>query len=207
VRALGLRRASYGAGDTDLAWTRITPWRALIASALDQPFARITGASVSAQRSNPSGLLLASWLQHGLGVSVDVHNSRGPGITGVAVRTEGGDISITRPDGRIARMVRPGFPDREAALQRRTVEGLIAEELRRLDPDDVYGETLQALPDLAAWQAHADHAAHVAPRAAAPAKPVRTATTATPAGKAPAATAPGTTAATKSATTRRGARS
>jgi glucose-6-phosphate dehydrogenase assembly protein OpcA len=190
VRALGVRSATYAAGDTDLAWTRITPWRALIASALDQPFGTITGASVSAQRSNPSGLLLASWLQRGLGVTVDVHNSRGPGITGVTVRTEGGDISITRPDGRIARMVRPGFPDREAALQRRTVEGLIAEELRRLDPDDVYGETLAALPQLAAWQSHADQAASspakaarrapaaAAPRKASAAKAPRKATTA-----------------------------
>ena len=210
VRALGLRRASYAAGDTDLAWTRITPWRALIASALDQPFERITGASVSAQRSNPSGLLLASWLQKSLGVHVDVHNSRGPGITGVTVRTEGGDISITRPDGRIARLVRPGSPDREASLRRRTVEGLIAEELRRLDPDDIYGETLGALPDLAAWQAHTDHATHPAPPAAsktahrttAP-KPART----TRAAKAPATKAPRKAAAAASPTTRRGGRS
>jgi glucose-6-phosphate dehydrogenase assembly protein OpcA len=205
LRALGLRRASYAAGDTDLAWTRITPWRALIASALDQPFARITGASVSAQKANPSGLLLASWLQHGLGIHVDVHNSRGPGITGVTVRTEGGDISITRPDGRIARMVRPGFPDREAALLRRTVEGLIAEELRRLDPDDVYGETLAALPELAAWQAQADHATH----AVAAAKPTRKATAATPAAKAQAAKTPRKTAKAapaKAATTRRAGR-
>jgi glucose-6-phosphate dehydrogenase assembly protein OpcA len=209
VRALGLRRASYAAGDTDLAWTRITPWRALIASALDQPFARITGASVSAQRSNPSGLLLASWLQHALHVTVDVHNSRGPGITGVTVRTEEGDISVTRPDGRIARMVRPGFPDREAALQRRSVEGLIAEELRRLDPDEVYGEALRALPDLAAWQAHADHTAH----AATPAKPARKASAAAPAkaapAKAPAAKAPRKTAKAatpKPAATRRAGR-
>jgi glucose-6-phosphate dehydrogenase assembly protein OpcA len=158
VRALEARRTAYTAGDTDLAWTRITPWRALVASSLDQPFERITAASVSAQRSNPSGLLLASWLQRGLGVPVTVHNSRGPGITGVTVHTEGGDISITRPDGRVARMVRPGFPDREAALQRRSIEGLIAEELRRLDPDEVYGETLAALPDLGAWSSHSDSA-------------------------------------------------
>lgn len=159
VRALETRRTAYTAGDTDLAWTRITPWRALVASSLDQPFERITAASVSAQRSNPSGLLLASWLQRGLGVPVAVHNSRGPGITGVTVHTEGGDISITRPDGRVARMVRPGFPDREAALQRRSIEGLIAEELRRLDPDEVYGETLAALPDLGAWSSHSDSSA------------------------------------------------
>ena len=164
VRALDTRRAAYAAGDTDLAWTRITPWRALVASALDQPFERITAASVSAQRSNPSGLLLASWLRHGLAVPVAVHSSRGPGITGVTVHTEGGDISITRPDGRVARMVRPGFPDREAALQRRSVEGLIAEELRRLDPDEVYGETLAALPDLDAWTTHSDSATPTARR-------------------------------------------
>ncbi len=206
VRALGLRRASYVAGDTDLAWTRITPWRALIASALDQPFARITGASVSAQRSNPSGLLLAAWLQRGLGVAVEVHNSRGPGITGVTVRTEGGDISITRPDGRIARMVRPGFPDREAALKRRTVEGLIAEELRRLDPDDVYGETLRALPDLAAWQAHADHSAPAAASAPGTATSTRKAAPGKPARKAPAAAAPRK-AAVATSTSRRGGRS
>ena len=207
VRALGLRRSSYAAGDTDLAWTRITPWRALIASALDQPFERITGASVSAQRSNPSGLLLASWLQKCLGVHVEVHNSRGPGITGVTVRTEGGDISITRPDGRIARMVRPGFPDREAALQRRTVEGLIAEELRRLDPDDVYGETLAALPELAAWQAHTDQHAPAPTASPAKAAPSRKTAAAKPARTAGTAKAPRRATTTAAAASRRGGRS
>jgi len=157
VRALDTRRATYKAGDTDLAWTRITPWRALVASALDEPYETVLRASVSAQRNNPSALMLAAWMQRGLGVPVDVHLSRGPGITGVVMHTERGDISITRPDGRVARMVRPGFPDREAALMRRSIEGLIAEELRRLDPDEIYGETLEALPRLATWTAHGDH--------------------------------------------------
>jgi glucose-6-phosphate dehydrogenase assembly protein OpcA len=157
VRALDTRRATYKAGDTDLAWTRITPWRALVASALDEPYETVLRASVSAQRNNPSALMLAAWMQRGLGVPVDVHLSRGPGITGVVMHTERGDISITRPDGRVARMVRPGFPDREAALMRRSIEGLIAEELRRLDPDEIYGETLSALPRLSAWTAHAEH--------------------------------------------------
>lgn len=154
LKALDVRRQHYSAGDTDLAWTRITPWRALLASALDLPYETITGATVQAQRSNPSAVLLAAWLQHGLGVRVDVATSRGPGITGVTIRTKRGDISVTRPDGRVATMTRPGFPHREAALQRRTVEGLIAEELRRLDPDEIYGETLGALPSLALFAAH-----------------------------------------------------
>ncbi len=151
LKALDTRRLAYRAGDTDLAWTRITPWRALIASALDQAYGSITAASVHVQRSNPSGALLAAWMQKGLGIPVDVHNSRGPGITGVVMTTPAGDITITRPDGRVARMARPGFPDREAALQRRTTEGLIAEELRRLDPDEIYGETLEALCQLSSF--------------------------------------------------------
>ena len=153
LKALDQARVAYHAGDTDLAWTRITPWRALLASALDQPSGTITGAAVSAQRSNPSAMLLATWLQSNLRVPVALHASRGPGITGVTIHTDQGDIAVTRPDGRIARMTRPGFPEREAMLHRRTTDGLIAEELRRLDPDEIYGETLAALPGLTGWTA------------------------------------------------------
>ncbi len=161
MKALEQNRLGYRAGDTDLAWTRITPWRALIASSLDTPYGDVTGAAVSAQRSNPSAMLLAAWLQRNLGVPVVLHTSRGPGITGVTLTTETGDITISRPDGRIARMTRPGFPPREAALHRRTADGIIAEELRRLDPDEIYGETLEELPHLAGWPTHGGHA-HVA---------------------------------------------
>ncbi|HET7902629.1 MAG TPA: glucose-6-phosphate dehydrogenase assembly protein OpcA [Candidatus Nanopelagicales bacterium] len=157
MKALEANRRGYRAGDTDLAWTRITPWRALIASSLDQPFGAVTGAAVSAQRSSPSALLLAAWLQRNLGVPVLLHTSRGPGITGVTLTTETGDITISRPDGRIARMTRPGFPPREAALHRRTTDGIIAEELRRLDPDEIYGETLEELPHLAGWPSQGNH--------------------------------------------------
>ena len=37
VDALYNRRNSYTDGDSDLAWARITPWRGVVASALDQP--------------------------------------------------------------------------------------------------------------------------------------------------------------------------
>ena len=191
MRSLDARRSAYAAGDTDLAWTRITPWRALVASALDEPFEKVLGASVSAQRNNPSAVLLAGWMQWGLGLPVDVHVSRGPGITGVVMHTGRGDISISRPDGRVARMVRPGFPNREAALQRRSIEALIAEELRRLDPDEIYGETLEVLPRLAVWGAHGEHrdstrdaakaaAAKAATKSAAATQPAARARTAPP---------------------------
>ena len=146
LAALETRREGYRAGDTDLSWTRTTPWRALLAAMLDQPYDPIRSGTVHVQRSNPSGPLLAAWLQDALGVPVEVATSRGPGITGVRLHTTRGDLSVLRPDGRVATIYRPGVPDREAALPRRTREELVAEELRRLDPDEIFGETLAALP-------------------------------------------------------------
>jgi glucose-6-phosphate dehydrogenase assembly protein OpcA len=52
---------------------------------------------------------------------------------------------ITRPDGRVAHLCRPGQPERRVALHRRETIELLEEELRRLDPDDVYAETLARL--------------------------------------------------------------
>ncbi|MEO6821264.1 MAG: glucose-6-phosphate dehydrogenase assembly protein OpcA, partial [Candidatus Nanopelagicales bacterium] len=147
LAALELRRQSYVAGDTDLSWTRTTPWRALLASVLDQPHEAIESVRVECQSSNPSGVLLAAWLRRALALPVQLVASRGPGVTAVTVTTTGGDIAVSRPDGRVATISRPEFPDREAALHRRTTEMLIAEELRRLDPDEIYGETLAALAD------------------------------------------------------------
>ena len=69
--------------------------------------------------------------------------SAGPGITGVTFATSDGDITVTRPDGRTATLAWPGRPDRMVALHRRDIAELLAEELRRLDPDEVYAETLQ----------------------------------------------------------------
>jgi hypothetical protein len=87
-------------------------------------------------------VLLVSWLEGCLKVPVAIKPSKGPGITGVDIHTVRGDIIVSRPDGRIAAIARPGMPDREAALPRRSIESLIAEELRRLDPDDIYEEVL-----------------------------------------------------------------
>lgn len=137
---------SYAPGDTDFAWTRVTPWRALLAAALDRPHSTVTGAEVSAARSNPSGPLLAAWLHHSLGVPVTIRASRGPGITAVHLHTERGDISITRPDGTKATLQVPGYPASEVGLRRRETRDLLLEELRRLDPDEVYADALAASP-------------------------------------------------------------
>ena len=140
--ALKARCESYAPGDTDFAWTRLTPWRTLLAAALDQPFDPIVSAEVAAVRNNPSAELLATWLECRLGVPVDRKVTRGPGITGVELLTQRGEITVTRPDGRLATLVRTGQPDRTVALPRRNIDELLAEEVRRLDPDDIYEETI-----------------------------------------------------------------
>ncbi len=145
VVALQDRVAGYHPGDTDLAWTQTTNWRTLLATSLDQPHGHLVGAEVSGQRSHASAFMLAAWLHSRLKVPVNVINSRGPGITSVRMITSTGDITISRPDGRVAKLTRAGLPPATIALPRRETGDLLAEELRRLDADEVYGEALQAL--------------------------------------------------------------
>jgi glucose-6-phosphate dehydrogenase assembly protein OpcA len=135
----------YSPGNTDLAWTRITLWRAMLAAALDQHPAKVTAASVRAERVSPSAELLSAWLTARLKVAVDRRSSRGPGITEVVMQTADGEIRIERPDGRLAALTLPGQPDRPVALKRRDIAELLAEELRRLDPDEIYEQTVDSL--------------------------------------------------------------
>ncbi len=145
TRALQDQCSSYTKGNTDLAWTRITPWRALLAAALDQQPLKIRRASVTAERISPSADLLQAWLSDRLHVPVDRNNSAGPGITEVTLETKDGPIRISRSDGRLATFASPDRPDRPVALRRRALPDLLAEELRRLDEDVVYQATAKRL--------------------------------------------------------------
>ncbi|MGH3486307.1 MAG: glucose-6-phosphate dehydrogenase assembly protein OpcA, partial [Actinopolymorphaceae bacterium] len=124
---------------------RTTPWRALLAAALDQKHGTITGATVEAERANASADLLSAWLALRLRIRTEVTTSEGPGITAVRLHTDEGDIAITRGDGLLARYSIPDQPERHVALKRRETSELLAEELRRLDPDDVYALTVDKL--------------------------------------------------------------
>jgi glucose-6-phosphate dehydrogenase assembly protein OpcA len=132
----------YQPGDTDFGWTRATPWRSLLAATLDQPHPRVTAGEIAAEEDNPTAELIAAWLSLRMSVPVSRTVSGGPGITGATLTTLDGDIQITRTDGRTATLSWPGQADRMVALHRRDMAELLAEELRRLDPDEVYGETL-----------------------------------------------------------------
>ena len=139
--------SGYRPGDTDLSWTRATPWRSLLAATLDQPYAAMISARVGAEEHNPSADLIATWLADRLEIPVTREVSAGPGITGVTFVTADGDITLSRPDGRTATLCKPGQPERRVALHRRDTSELLAEELRRLDPDEVYAEVLARFAD------------------------------------------------------------
>ncbi|MCX5225492.1 glucose-6-phosphate dehydrogenase assembly protein OpcA [Streptomyces sp. NBC_00233] len=143
IHELTARADAYTPGDTDLAWTRITPWRSMLAAALDQVVCEVTSAEVEGEEFNPSVELLAMWLAERLKIPVRRSKSTGPGLTSVRMETSSGPIVLDRPDGSLATLSIQGQPDRAVALKRRDTAELIAEELRRLDPDDTYATALK----------------------------------------------------------------
>ncbi|PZG11484.1 glucose-6-phosphate dehydrogenase assembly protein OpcA [Nonomuraea aridisoli] len=138
IRSLVTRAKGYARGDTDLAWARLTPWRSLLAAAFDQPVGPVHEGVVEAATGNPSAPLLAAWLSDRLGAPIKVIDTQGPGLTAVRLRLDEGELSVSRHDARLATLSRPGQPDRNVALARRQTSELMAEELRRLDTDEIY---------------------------------------------------------------------
>jgi glucose-6-phosphate dehydrogenase assembly protein OpcA len=132
MAALHRRAEDFAPGDTDLAWTRTTPWRALLASAMDAVESWPTRATIGAEAGNPS-------------IETEVEDSGGPGITHAELHADDGyRVRIERPDGRLATLQRGEEPERQLPLPRRELGDLLAEEVRRMDPDLVYAEALAA---------------------------------------------------------------
>ena len=142
--ALKRRARTYAPGDTDLAWTRITLWRGLLAAALDlPPYEPVDGATVTGGSDSPSTDLLAAWLAVTLDCPVTRARARpGSGLVSVRLERSSGDVDLVRPDGHTATLSQPRQPARRISLARRELADCLADELRRLDPDEVYRETL-----------------------------------------------------------------
>ncbi len=133
---LAKRRDSYQPGDTDLSWTRITRWRGLLASTLDQPpHDKITSVTVAGATESPSADLLAAWLAVALKCPVKRVKSptkSGPGLHSVVLTRRAGDISLVRPQTITAELKVANQPERHVALPRRGLRDCLSEELRRL---------------------------------------------------------------------------
>jgi glucose-6-phosphate dehydrogenase assembly protein OpcA len=144
VDALG---AHYAPGDTDFAWTRLTRWREQLAAVLDQPpYEPVTAIEVRGASDSPSTALLAGWLGLKLQVPVDYsylpESEWASGIKSVRLTRPGGDTLLERPQPGVAILTQPDQPSHELAFPRRTLRECLAEELRRLDPDVLYGRVI-----------------------------------------------------------------
>ena len=146
ARALLTQCRAYTPGNTDLAWTRLTAWRALLAAALDQHRVKVTAGRVVGERISPSADLLVAWLADRLKVPVERVNSRGPGITEVTLG-DGGRPDRDHPTGRQAGDVLlprpPGPPDRTPAPRGRA--SCSPRSCARLDEDNVYASVARRL--------------------------------------------------------------
>lgn len=141
--AIKSRLAGYTPGDTDIAWSRVTYWRALLASTLDvPPHGKITSAVVSGLATEPALDIMAGWLAG----SIDGPVRRRTGELRVELQLENQSIVIARPqEGTTATLSRTGKPDALVTLARRATRDCLAEELRRLDRDEVYETALAGL--------------------------------------------------------------
>ncbi|MFI7588995.1 glucose-6-phosphate dehydrogenase assembly protein OpcA [Spongisporangium articulatum] len=146
VKWLQQLAVGHAPGDTDLAWSRITRWRSVLAAALDtRPYERVTKISVTGGSDSPSLELLADWLGTALDAPVTKHRGdAGSGVTAVTLTRASGPITLERPGGTVGTLTQPGRPERRIAMQRRTDTDCLVEELRRLDPDELFGEVLRA---------------------------------------------------------------
>jgi glucose-6-phosphate dehydrogenase assembly protein OpcA len=133
-RALENIRNTYKAGDTDLAWTRLTNWRIQLAAVLDQTDSSpVTAVAVEGASDSPSTILLAAWLTLALDAPVTiVADPAGTGIRRVRLTRRSGDVQLYRPGLSIAELTQPG-PAQRISLPRRSLRDCLAEELRRLD--------------------------------------------------------------------------
>jgi len=64
------------------------------------------------------------------------------GIHGVELQRDGGTVELVRDIPGVATLNQPGQPTHHVALPRRNLRDCLADELRRLDPDELYGEVI-----------------------------------------------------------------
>jgi len=143
LAGLHQRAEDYAPGDTDLAWTRTTPWRTLLAAAFDTVGETPTSVTVEAATDDPVALLLAGWLHARLGVVPRIAPSAAKVLEKVTIAlTDGAELALTRQAGGMAVLSRSDSADRTLPLVTRRLGEELAEELRRLDADQPYAAAL-----------------------------------------------------------------
>ncbi|AKK03207.1 glucose-6-phosphate dehydrogenase assembly protein OpcA [Corynebacterium epidermidicanis] len=157
--AIYRRRTHYTPGDSDLSWSRLTPWRGVLASALDQPpHTEITGVDIYGPAGNPSVDLAAGWLADRLSIPISRHTIEAHGmdfvdhngtschpVSRVDIHRENGTVSVSVVDAETMAVSLPERPQSLVAQGLRSDSDCLSEELRHLDPDNAYARALRGL--------------------------------------------------------------
>lgn len=152
---------NYSPGDSDTAWSAITAWRGIVASALDRyPHHEVRSINISGSQG-PEHAIAAGWLADALGVPV-TRTTAMPDSSSAAdanhqgeeqfavesltlVMDDGEAISITRADSHTVGVQVPGAARNLVALNVRSWAERLSEELRHLEPDETYARALRAI--------------------------------------------------------------
>jgi glucose-6-phosphate dehydrogenase assembly protein OpcA len=164
LAALRQRAEDYAPGDTDLAWTRSTVWRATITSSLDSVSGRrgdpvrVIGGRIEGDPKNATAQLIAGWLSSRCGCTIEVTEgprSLGPsGVHAVVLELDQDEEVRISADQHAAVISQPNRPDSRVALPDRPLGDLLSEELRRLDPDEPYSDSLEAATGVTGLSEH-----------------------------------------------------
>lgn len=151
------RRLVYTPGDSDLVWSRITLWRAALASLLEQPpHENVISVELYGPEADSAVDIAAGWLADRLDVPVSRHNTDSAPIPVDADGHEMVSIQkaiLNRPSGAAVVEVRDAHTVAMTSnektslvtLSRRNLSDCLAEELRHLEPDETYGRALRRL--------------------------------------------------------------
>jgi glucose-6-phosphate dehydrogenase assembly protein OpcA len=158
LTSLSRHRAS-GRQVADLAWTRLTRWREMIAQVFDDPccgnlLSFIATAAIEWEGAHQpsSACYMAAWLEQSLNRRLDILVRRAGAcdharLKSVRLFGTGVDISVTVDQTRAAEVLSPG-QDRHTVLPRLKEEELLREELSISSHDPVYDGVLRRTPDL-----------------------------------------------------------
>ncbi|PJM79025.1 glucose-6-phosphate dehydrogenase assembly protein OpcA [Bifidobacterium scaligerum] len=143
-------RRNWTPEDIDLSWTRLTVWRAMLAAMLDQPpHLPITAVKVTGKAEFLPMEMLCAWLRLKLNVPVETEfEPDAEAVTGVYLTRADGVVSLERPYEDQALISMPGQAPQTISVPMRTIEDCLTEELRRIDPDEIYAEVINEGWDL-----------------------------------------------------------
>lgn len=107
-----------------------------------EPFEPVSSAVVSGLKDEPALDILAGWLAS----RIDGPVTRAVGELKVELNRPSETVTLSRPqDGITATLSRTGKPAALVPLARREAKECLAEDLRRLDADEIYREALQGI--------------------------------------------------------------